>query len=176
MAGSLEDRRAQDREAMALVRRGAARMVAVTLGADGALLATQDGDYRMPAMNVPMHSSVGAGDAFLAAMTLALARGATPRKRWHGVPRRGRGYRLRRHGKAAPRRGRDALSGTAELSSGRVGSGTPRTFLSPTPGSQRCVTISQDRQCLHHIGGRRGPSHVPQFSRVRQQLIRRALR
>ena len=63
---------------MALVRRGAARMVAVTLGAEGALLATADGVIRMPAMDEPMHSSVGAGDAFLAAAALALARGATP--------------------------------------------------------------------------------------------------
>jgi 6-phosphofructokinase 2 len=75
---SLDDPSAQDREAMALVLSGAARMVAVTLGADGALLACADGIIRIPAMNVPMHSSVGAGDAFLAAMTLALARGATP--------------------------------------------------------------------------------------------------
>lgn len=75
---SLADRAAQDREAMALVRSGATRMVALTLGADGALLACADGVLRMPAMDVPMHSSVGAGDAFLAAMTLALARRATP--------------------------------------------------------------------------------------------------
>ena len=63
---------------MALVRRGAARLVAVTLGHEGAMLATPDGVLRMPAIGVPMHSSVGAGDAFLAAATLALARGATP--------------------------------------------------------------------------------------------------
>lgn len=68
----------QDREAMALARSGAARMVAVTLGAEGALLATADNVIRIPAMDVPMHSSVGAGDAFLAATALALARGATP--------------------------------------------------------------------------------------------------
>jgi 6-phosphofructokinase 2 len=75
---ALQDPAEQDRQAMTLVRRGASRMVAVTLGAEGALVATPDGVIRMPAMDVPMHSSVGAGDAFLAAMTLALARGATP--------------------------------------------------------------------------------------------------
>ena len=74
----LKDPNAQDAEAMALVRCGAARLVAVTLGRDGALLATPAGVVRIPAMDVPMHSSVGAGDAFLAATTLALARGATP--------------------------------------------------------------------------------------------------
>lgn len=70
----------QDRCAMELVRRGASRMVAVTLGGEGALLATPDGVIRMPAMRVPVHSSVGAGDAFLAAITLALAHGATPQE------------------------------------------------------------------------------------------------
>ena len=71
----LGDPAAQDAEAMALVRSGAAEMIAVTLGHQGALLATVDGVLRMPAMDVPMHSSVGAGDAFLGAATLSLARG-----------------------------------------------------------------------------------------------------
>ena len=74
----LKDPAEQEREAMALVWRRAARMVALTLGAEGALLATEDGVIRMGAMDEPMHSSVGAGDAFLAALTLALARGSTP--------------------------------------------------------------------------------------------------
>ena len=52
---------------MALVRRGAARHGGGHAGREGALLATADGVLRMPAMDVPMHSSVGAGDAFLAA-------------------------------------------------------------------------------------------------------------
>jgi 6-phosphofructokinase 2 len=70
----------QDDEAMALVRSGATRMVALTLGRDGALLASDDGVLRMPAMEVPMQSSVGAGDAFLGATVLALARGASQRE------------------------------------------------------------------------------------------------
>lgn len=73
----LDDPAEQDHHAMNLVRRKAARMVAVTLGSAGALLATADGVIRMPAMDVPMRSSVGAGDAFLASTTLALARGGT---------------------------------------------------------------------------------------------------
>jgi 6-phosphofructokinase 2 len=73
----LKEPAAQDAEAMALVRSGAARLVAVTLGSEGALLATPEGVLRMPAMDVAMHSSVGAGDAFLAAATLALSRGAS---------------------------------------------------------------------------------------------------
>jgi 6-phosphofructokinase 2 len=75
---SLKDPADQDAQAMNLVRRGAAKLVAVTLGHEGALLASHAGVVRMPAMGVPVHSSVGAGDAFLAATTLALARGATP--------------------------------------------------------------------------------------------------
>ena len=74
----LKDPAEQNKEAMALVRRGAARMVAVTLGADGALLATEGGVLRVPAMDEAMHTSVGAGDAFLAAATLALACGGSP--------------------------------------------------------------------------------------------------
>jgi 6-phosphofructokinase 2 len=74
----LKDPHEQEVEAMALVRSGAARMVAVTLGPDGAVLATEDGLVRMAALKVPVHTAVGAGDAFLAGMTLALARGDTP--------------------------------------------------------------------------------------------------
>jgi 6-phosphofructokinase 2 len=74
----LKDPAEQEKEAMALIRRGAARMVALTLGADGAMMVTQDGVIRMPAMEEPMHSSVGAGDAFLAAAALALAYGSSP--------------------------------------------------------------------------------------------------
>jgi 6-phosphofructokinase 2 len=74
----LKDPTEQGREAMALVRRGAARIVALTLGAEGAVMATPDGILRMAAMDEPMHTSVGAGDAFLAAATLALARGGSP--------------------------------------------------------------------------------------------------
>ena len=72
------DAAAQAAEARALVEGGAARMVAVSLGADGALLATAEGVVRRPALAGPVRSAVGAGDAFLAAMVLALARGAAP--------------------------------------------------------------------------------------------------
>ncbi len=75
----LADPREQDDEAMALVRRGDAGMVALTLGAEGALLATAVGVHRMAALPDRVRSTVGAGDAFLAAMTLALARGKPPR-------------------------------------------------------------------------------------------------
>ena len=65
----------QEAEAMALVHAGAATMLAVTMGADGAFLATADGVVRQPAMEVAVHTAVGAGDAFLAGLVFALARG-----------------------------------------------------------------------------------------------------
>ncbi len=76
---ALPDAASQAEEAMKLVRAGAARMVAVTLGANGALLATPDGVTRMAALSGPVRSAVGAGDAFLASMVLALSRGLAPK-------------------------------------------------------------------------------------------------
>lgn len=64
--------------ALALVRRGAAEMVAVTLGAGGAVLASKAGITRVPALHVPVRSAVGAGDSFLGAMTFALAADRSP--------------------------------------------------------------------------------------------------
>ena len=72
----LPDPAAQEAEAMALVRSGAAELIAVTLGADGVLLASRDGVLRQPALSCDVRSAVGAGDSFTAAMTLALARGS----------------------------------------------------------------------------------------------------
>ena len=68
----------QDEAALHLVREGAAERVAVSLSADGALLATRAGVVRRPAIPVTAIGTVGAGDSFLAAMVLALARGAPP--------------------------------------------------------------------------------------------------
>jgi 6-phosphofructokinase 2 len=74
----LRDPDARDAAALELVRSGAAERVAVTMGRDGALLATADGVWRQPALDVPVRGAVGAGDSFLAAMVLALARGEGP--------------------------------------------------------------------------------------------------
>lgn len=56
-----------------LIARGRAEIVALTLGADGAMLVTADRALRAPALPVQPVSSVGAGDSFLGAMTWALA-------------------------------------------------------------------------------------------------------
>lgn len=71
----LPDPREQEAEALALVRGGAARLVAVTLGEEGAFLASEDGIIRRRAVPSAVRSAVGAGDSFTAAATLALSRG-----------------------------------------------------------------------------------------------------
>ena len=72
---ALPEPAAQEDAAAELVRSGAAGMVALTLGEHGAVLATAEGTRRLPALDVPARGSVGAGDSFLAAMTLSLSRG-----------------------------------------------------------------------------------------------------
>lgn len=61
------------RAAAGLVERGAADMVAVTLGIEGAVLASAEGVIRMRAIHVITRSAVGAGDSFLAGMIWALS-------------------------------------------------------------------------------------------------------
>jgi 6-phosphofructokinase 2 len=77
---SLDTPEAQDAAALRFVREGAAELVAVTLGHEGALLAEPAGVLRMPALDVPVVGAVGAGDSFLAAMVFALSRGESPRE------------------------------------------------------------------------------------------------
>jgi len=61
--------------ALSIVREGKADHVAVTMGHRGALLADRSGAYSLPAVPVEAKSAVGAGDSFVAAMTLGFARG-----------------------------------------------------------------------------------------------------
>jgi D-beta-D-heptose 7-phosphate kinase / D-beta-D-heptose 1-phosphate adenosyltransferase len=65
-----------DRVARALRADFAAQVVAVTLGGQGAVVAGADGVYATRAVAAPEVRTVGAGDAYLAAMTLCLAAGA----------------------------------------------------------------------------------------------------
>lgn len=71
----LADGAAQEAAARELIDAGSAEMVALTLGRDGALLVTAQAALRQPALDVVAKSAVGAGDSFVAAMTLALAQG-----------------------------------------------------------------------------------------------------
>ncbi len=71
----IRDPEEQKMEASALARSGAARLVVVSLGAAGAILATKTSALRLRAPSVVLCSGVGAGDSLVAGMTLGLARG-----------------------------------------------------------------------------------------------------
>ena len=75
LAGRRLDHASTREFAIDLVRRGKADVVAVTLGADGAMVVTADRTYRVRAPKVETRSAVGAGDAFVGAMTLAISEG-----------------------------------------------------------------------------------------------------
>jgi len=71
--------------AQSLVRSGAADTVALSVGEQGAVLATREGVWQAPALNVPATTgTTGAGDCFLAALVWALDRGDAPAEalRW----------------------------------------------------------------------------------------------
>jgi 6-phosphofructokinase 2 len=72
---ALDDPAALEAAARQVVREGRCEIVTVSLGADGALLATRDGCLRLRAPAIKPRSAVGAGDSFVAAMTLGLAQG-----------------------------------------------------------------------------------------------------
>jgi 6-phosphofructokinase 2 len=83
LVGHELDERAAGEAATDLVKRGAAEMVAVSMGAQGALLATSDGLMRMPAPRVKTRSAIGAGDSFLGAMVWALSSGWAVKGAFH---------------------------------------------------------------------------------------------
>ncbi|WP_141591277.1 MULTISPECIES: 1-phosphofructokinase family hexose kinase [unclassified Myxococcus] len=72
---SVEDFATQAAAARELVAQGRAEVLAVSMGADGALVTTRTAQFRATPPPVRTYSSVGAGDSFVAGMTLALARG-----------------------------------------------------------------------------------------------------
>jgi len=57
------------------IRRGQAQVVALSLGAAGAMLVDAAGAWAAPALAVPVASTIGAGDSFVAGLVWALARG-----------------------------------------------------------------------------------------------------
>lgn len=73
--GEALDEASAHEAAMELVRRGSAQMVAVSMGARGALLATRTKVIRSAAPMVHVKSTVGTGDSFLGAMLWALSEG-----------------------------------------------------------------------------------------------------
>lgn len=69
----LPDTRTQVTAACDLISRKAAEVVAVTLGADGALIVDKDEAWRAITPPIEARSAVGAGDSFVGAVTLAFA-------------------------------------------------------------------------------------------------------
>ena len=75
LSGRRLDRQAAEEAAIDLVDQGRAEIVAVTMGAGGALVVTKGGLFRLKSPKVEVRSAVGAGDSFVAAMVLALSEG-----------------------------------------------------------------------------------------------------
>jgi len=75
MGRPLQDEAEQEAALRTLIAQGAAEIVVLSLGGEGALLASKAGVERFPALDVPLCSAVGAGDSMVGAIVLALARG-----------------------------------------------------------------------------------------------------
>jgi 6-phosphofructokinase 2 len=75
VGAELDDERSMQDAAQQLVRAGACEVVALSLGAAGAVLVSADEVMRLPTPEVAVRSTVGAGDAFLGALVLRLAQG-----------------------------------------------------------------------------------------------------
>ena len=78
VGAKLDSEQSEVEAASALVAGGSAENVALTLGEAGAVLASKYGVVRLPVPSVPVVSTVGAGDSFLAAFVLRLAQGRSP--------------------------------------------------------------------------------------------------
>ncbi len=75
-----EDLATCDPESMALqlVQEGRAEMVVISLGPNGAFMATKEGLIKVTPPTIKVKSPVGAGDSMVAGLILAYARGASP--------------------------------------------------------------------------------------------------
>ena len=67
--------RQQEEAAREIITQRRAEIVVVSLGAAGAILADQEGCWRLAAPSVPVASTVGAGDSMVAGIVLSLAQG-----------------------------------------------------------------------------------------------------
>lgn len=68
------------RFAAELQSRGVAEIVVLAKGPDGSVMASADGRFHAATEDTPVLSKVGAGDSFVGAFTLALARGDSPQQ------------------------------------------------------------------------------------------------
>jgi 6-phosphofructokinase 2 len=69
----------QEGAARSLIEGGKVEVVALSLGAEGALLVSADDSFRLKAPDVEPKSAVGAGDSFVGALTLGIAQGRSLR-------------------------------------------------------------------------------------------------
>lgn len=76
----LLDRSDQLTAAQELIAAGVPEIIVVSLGSEGALLATSQGGHHFPPVPVEVVSGVGAGDAMVAAIAVGLTRGWPPTK------------------------------------------------------------------------------------------------
>ena len=78
VSGALDEEGCLIEACRTLIAGGRTAMVALTLGADGALLVTPDRAWRAQPLDIRPLSTVGAGDSFLGAMVWALATRLSP--------------------------------------------------------------------------------------------------
>ena len=71
----IRSKRDQEQAVRRVIAEGRCKIVVLSLGDEGALLATADGSERFPAVPVTAQSTVGAGDSMLAGIVLGLSRG-----------------------------------------------------------------------------------------------------
>ena len=74
---ALADEASQITAAQQLIQSGHAQVVAISLGAEGAMVVSATEHWRARAIQVNVQTTVGAGDSFVAGMVWALARGDT---------------------------------------------------------------------------------------------------
>ena len=75
---TLDDDKTRLAACRALSGSGHVKMVALTLGGDGALLVTKDQAFKAAPMDIEVVSAVGAGDSFLGGLVWALSAGQLP--------------------------------------------------------------------------------------------------
>lgn len=73
--GKVEGVAAQEAALRELIGRGVAEVIVLSLGGEGAVLASKEGIERFAPLDVPVCSAVGAGDSMVGAMVLFLSRG-----------------------------------------------------------------------------------------------------
>jgi 6-phosphofructokinase 2 len=80
LIGDYEDDERRDRAIIELIEVGKVDYVVVSLGAEGALLASREGVEHLPAPEVQIRSRIGAGDSMTAGIVVYLARGKPARE------------------------------------------------------------------------------------------------